>query len=134
MRVRQRISRSAQVVLLRNGCVCCSVRADLGRVLKSQLRSPEPTKFWSFLGWLGLEFESTRPAFDAVVIETTGVAQPSPIIQLFFADPEIRRRARLDAVLTVVDAKHMWQHLRIGPDGKVELTGRSEVVQQVSNI
>jgi hypothetical protein len=79
-----------EVVLLRNGCVCCSVRADLGRVLREQLARTGARK-----GWFGFRSAS---AFDAIVVETTGVAQPSPIIQLFFADAAIRRQATLDAV------------------------------------
>lgn len=81
-----------EVVLLQNGCVCCSVRADLTRVLKDQLA------------------RAGRP-FDAIVVETTGMAKPAPIIQSFFADFEVRRQARLDAVLTLVDASNLWRHV-----------------------
>jgi len=86
-------------------------------------------------------------AFDAVIIETTGVALPGPIIQLFFADPQMRRQATLDAVVTVVDAKHVHEHLQVVPPsapssfssadkqsavGEVVVVGRDEVREQIA--
>ena len=60
--------------------------------------------------WADLDAEGRA---DAVIIETTGLATPAPIIQLFFADLEVRRQCRLDAVIAVVDAKHVWNHLTV---------------------
>jgi|AntAceMinimDraft_5_1070358.scaffolds.fasta_scaffold44464_2 G3E family GTPase len=84
-------------------------------------------------------------AFDAIVIETTGVAQPGPIIQLFFADPQVRKRTTLDAVVTVVDAQHVREHLTVAslttsfPSGRGQATvgevvvvGRDEVREQIA--
>lgn len=84
-------------------------------------------------------------AFDAVVIETTGVAQPGPIIQLFFADPQVRRQTTLDAVVTVVDAQHVSEHLQVHQPntsfpsargqatvGEVVVVGRDEVREQIA--
>ena len=86
-------------------------------------------------------------AFDAIVIETTGVALPGPIVQLFFADPQVRRQATLDAVVTVVDAKHVHEHLQVAPPqtppsssssseqlpvGEVVVVGRDEVREQIA--
>jgi G3E family GTPase len=78
------------LVLLNNGCVCCGIRGDLIRTLNDLLRRPE--------------------AFDAIVIETTGVADPGPIVQSFFVDDDLKERLTLDAVVTVVDAKHVSLH------------------------
>jgi len=98
-----------KVVLLRNGCVCCSVRADLGRVLKEQLKrnadlataaAAASGSLAGKLAWARGVLSGSAPAkgpgrpFDAIVVETTGVANPSPIIQLFFADPEVRTAGR----------------------------------------
>lgn len=77
---------------LNNGCVCCTVRGDLIRIL-------------------GGLFKRGR-AFDGIIIETTGLADPGPVAQTFFADDDVRRRARLDAVVTVVDAAHIEARLR----------------------
>jgi G3E family GTPase len=75
-----------QIVEMNNGCICCTVRGDLVRIL-------------------GELFER-RHRFDRVVIETTGLADPAPVAQTFFIDEEIKQRYRLDGVLTVVDALH----------------------------
>jgi G3E family GTPase len=78
------------LVVLNNGCVCCTVRGDLIRTLTELLRRPE--------------------RFDAVLIETTGLADPSPVVQSFFVDEDLKEKLRLDAVVTLVDAKHIGLH------------------------
>jgi G3E family GTPase len=78
------------LIVMNNGCVCCSIRGDLIRTLGELLRRPE--------------------TFDAILIETTGLADPSPIIQSFFIDEELKAKLRLDAVITVVDSKHIALH------------------------
>ncbi|GBQ11640.1 CobW family GTP-binding protein [Swaminathania salitolerans] len=67
-----------------NGCICCTVRGDLIRILGSLLRR--------------------RNKFDGIIVETTGLADPAPVAQTFFVDDNLREKARLDAVVTVVDA------------------------------
>jgi G3E family GTPase len=79
------------LIVMNNGCVCCTVRGDLIKTLNDLLRRPDK--------------------FDAILIETTGVADPSPVIQSFFVDEDLKSKVRLDAVITVVDARHIWQHL-----------------------
>ena len=79
-----------QIVEMNNGCICCTVRGDLVRIL----------------GELHARRESGAAAFDRVLIETTGLADPAPVAQTFFIDDEIAARYRLDAVVTVVDAVH----------------------------
>ena len=95
-----------QIVEMNNGCICCTVRGDLIRILNSlyKRRSKGELKF------------------DRVVIETTGMADPAPVAQTFFADEKINERYLLDAVITVVDAKH----------GLTQLKEFTEAQQQVA--
>src|SRR3546814_209364 len=79
-----------QIVELSNGCVCCTVRGDLIRALNE----------------LADRRETGTLKFDRVVIETTGMANPGPVCQTFFMDDDIAELYRLDAVITIVDAKH----------------------------
>ena len=82
--------RDEQIVEMNNGCICCTVRGDLIRIL----------------GDLAERREAGEIAFDRVIIETTGMADPGPVAQTFFIDDEIADRYLLDAVITVVDAVH----------------------------
>lgn len=79
-----------EIIELNNGCVCCTVRGDLMRTLNS----------------LRLKREQGELHFERVIIETTGMANPGPVCQTFFMDDDIAEYYRLDAVVTVVDAKH----------------------------
>ena len=76
---------------MNNGCICCSVRGDLIRILGRLLKR--------------------KDRLDGILIETTGLANPAPVAQTFFTDDEMRRNFRLDAIVTVVDAKHVATHL-----------------------
>ncbi|HVS51632.1 MAG TPA: GTP-binding protein [Opitutaceae bacterium] len=76
---------------MNNGCICCSVRGDLIRVLGRLLKR--------------------KDRLDGILIETTGLANPAPVAQTFFTDDEMKAAFRLDAIVTVVDAKHVIQHL-----------------------
>lgn len=91
-----------------NGCICCTVRGDLVESLK---------KIW----------KKTGDALDGIIIETTGLADPAPVCQTFFIEEEIRKHYEIDAVLTVVDAKHILQHLREEKPKDVE----NEAVEQI---
>ena len=84
-----------QIVEMNNGCICCSVRGDLIRIL----------------GELHAKRAAGMIAFDHVIIETTGLAAPGPVAQTFFAEPSISECYLLDAILTVVDARHAQQQL-----------------------
>jgi G3E family GTPase len=79
-----------QIVEMNNGCLCCTVRGDLVRIL----------------GDLGKKRRKGELKFDRVIIETTGLANPGPVAQTFFMDEAIHDQYLLDAVVTVVDAKH----------------------------
>jgi G3E family GTPase len=85
------INTDEQVFEMNNGCICCTVRGDLIRILGTLMRR--------------------RDRFDYIMIETTGLADPAPIAQTFFLDDELKRKLRLDAVVTVVDARHVYLHL-----------------------
>jgi G3E family GTPase len=87
--------RDEQIVEMNNGCICCTVRGDLVRIL----------------GELHAKRATGSLAFDRVIIETTGLADPAPVAQTFFVDDEIGRHYLLDAILTLVDAKHAMAQL-----------------------
>lgn len=84
-----------EIIELTNGCVCCTVRGDLLRTLND----------------LRVKREAGELNFERVIIETTGMANPGPVCQTFFMDDDIAAYYRLDAVITVVDAKHGMQTL-----------------------
>jgi len=84
------ISADEEIFEMNNGCICCTVRGDLIRIIGNLMRR--------------------RNKFDHLLIETTGLADPGPVIQTFFMDEDIHRQVELDAVVTVVDAKHVQQH------------------------
>ncbi|MGF6661955.1 G3E family GTPase [Paraburkholderia atlantica] len=76
-----------EVIELNNGCVCCKVRGDLIRVVSALVKR--------------------KDGFDGILIETSGLADPAPVVQTFFIDDEIRQRTRLDSVICVADAAHL---------------------------
>lgn len=80
-----------------NGCICCTVRGDLSKIIKKLLIEEKNPK---------------KKNFDAIIIETTGMADPAPVAQTFFVDEEIVQVTTLDGIITVVDAKHIIQHLK----------------------
>ncbi len=84
-----------QIVEMNNGCICCTVRGDLVRIL----------------GTLSEKKKSGALYFDRVIIETTGLADPAPVAQTFFVEEKVAKDFRIDAVITVVDAKHAPKQL-----------------------
>ncbi|TPI28414.1 GTP-binding protein [Mesorhizobium sp. B3-1-9] len=76
-----------EVFEMNNGCICCTVRGDLIRIIDSLMRR--------------------RDRFDAILVETTGLADPAPVAQTFFVDEDVRSKTKLDSIVTVVDAKHL---------------------------
>jgi G3E family GTPase len=98
--------REERIVEMNNGCICCTVRGDLVRIL----------------GDLAARRRSRQIQFERVIIETTGLADPSPVAQTFFIDDSIAERFLLDGVLTVVDAVH----------GSQQLDDNREAVEQVA--
>lgn len=86
---------SEQIIEMNNGCICCTVRGDLVRIL----------------GELAAKRKAGTLAFDRVVIETTGLADPAPVAQTFFVDEDVVMSYMLDAIITLVDAHHAPQQL-----------------------
>jgi G3E family GTPase len=80
-----------EVFEMNNGCVCCTVRGDLIRIIEGLMKR--------------------KGKFDAIVVETTGLARPAPVAQTFFVDADVREKTKLDAIVTVVDAKHVLHRL-----------------------
>ncbi len=80
-----------EVFEMNNGCICCTVRGDLIRILAGLMKR--------------------RDRFDGIIVETTGLADPAPVAQTFFVDEDVKKATRLDSIVTVVDAKHLAQRL-----------------------
>lgn len=99
---------SEEVIEVLNGCICCTVRGDLVQALK---RMHERVK-----------------DFDAVIIETTGMADPAPVAQTFFVDEDVQKLYKLDSIVTVCDAVHLERHL----DKEVAEGAENEAVEQLA--
>jgi G3E family GTPase len=85
------VNADEEVFEMNNGCICCTVRGDLIRIIGNLLKR--------------------KDRLEAILIETTGLADPAPVAQTFFVDEEVRARAKLDSIVTVVDAKHLAARL-----------------------
>ncbi len=90
-----------EVFEMNNGCICCTVRGDLIRIMDGLMKR--------------------RGKFDAVIVETTGLADPAPVAQTFFMDQDVADAARLDAVVTVADAKWLAERLKDAPEAKNQI-------------
>jgi G3E family GTPase len=90
------IQSDEEIFEMNNGCICCTVRGDLLRILSRLMKR--------------------KDRLDAILIETTGLANPAPVAQTFFSDPEMKENFRLDAIVTLVDAKHILIHLDDSPE------------------
>ncbi len=84
------IAAEEEIFEMNNGCICCTVRGDLIRILGNLIKR--------------------KDRFDYILIETTGLADPGPVVQTFFFDETLKEKLRLDGVVTLVDAKHVSQH------------------------
>jgi G3E family GTPase len=90
-----------EVFEMNNGCVCCTVRGDLIRIIEGLMRR--------------------KGRFDAIIVETTGLADPAPVAQTFFVDENVGRKTKLDAVVTVADAKWLRERLTDAPEAKNQI-------------
>ena len=90
-----RMQADEEIIEMMNGCICCTVRQDLVVVLDK----------------LAKRVQAGTLKLDGIVIETTGMADPAPVAQTFFVEPKVAAFARLDGIITLVDAKHIIQHL-----------------------
>jgi len=101
-----------EVFEMNNGCVCCTVRGDLIRVVQ---------------GLMKRQASATR-GFDAIIIETTGLADPGPVAQTFFVDDEVRARTKLDSVTTLVDARHVLTTLDESREAREQIAFADQIL------
>jgi G3E family GTPase len=97
-----------EVFEMNNGCVCCTVRGDLIRVVAGLIKR--------------------KGSFDAIIVETTGLADPAPVAQTFFMDDDVKARTRLDSVTTVVDAKHVMARLDDSREAREQVAFADQIV------
>ncbi len=97
-----------EVFEMNNGCICCTVRGDLIRILEGLMKR--------------------KGKFDAIIVETTGLADPAPVAQTFFVDEDVQQAARLDAVVTVADAKWLSARLKDAPEAKNQIAFADVIV------
>ena len=90
-----------EVFEMNNGCICCTVRGDLIRIIDGLMRR--------------------KGKFDAIIVETTGLADPAPVAQTFFVDDAVGDKTKLDAVVTVADAKWLKDRLKDAPEAKNQI-------------
>ena len=90
-----------EVFEMNNGCICCTVRGDLIRIMEGLMKR--------------------KGKFDAIIVETSGLPDPGPVAQTFFVDQDVQDAARLDAVVTVADAKWLADRLRDAPEAKNQI-------------
>jgi G3E family GTPase len=95
------VGANEEVFEMNNGCICCTVRGDLVRILDGLMRR--------------------KGKFDGIIVETTGLADPAPVAQTFFVDENVGRKTRLDAVVTVADAKWLKDRLKDAPEAKNQI-------------
>lgn len=97
-----------EVFEMNNGCICCTVRGDLIRIIEGLFKR--------------------KDRFDAIVVETTGLADPGPVAQTFFVDEDVSRRARLDSIVTVVDARHLPLRLKDSREAEEQIAFADVIV------
>ncbi len=95
------IKAEEEIFEMNNGCICCTVRGDLIRILGKLMKR--------------------RDRFDHILIETTGLADPGPVVQTFFVDDDIKEKLSVNAVVTIVDAKHILEHLDDSDEAKEQI-------------
>jgi G3E family GTPase len=103
-----------EVFEMNNGCVCCTVRGDLVRIIDGLMRR--------------------KGKFDAIILETTGLADPAPVAQTFFLDDNVGRKAKLDAVVTVADAKWLNERLKDAPEAKNQIAFADVILLNKSDL
>ncbi|HUK82509.1 MAG TPA: GTP-binding protein [Verrucomicrobiae bacterium] len=97
-----------EIFEMNNGCICCTVRGDLIRILGNLMKR--------------------RNKFDYVLVETTGLADPGPVAQTFFVDEEVKDSYRLDGIVTLVDSRHVWQHIGESDECKAQIAFADKIL------
>ena len=97
---------------MNNGCVCCTVRGDLIRVVAGLMKRQRPGK----------------PAFDAIIVETTGLADPGPVAQTVFVDEDVKAKTQLDSITALVDAKHVMARLDDSKEAREQVAFADRII------
>ena len=100
-----------EVFEMNNGCVCCTVRGDLIRILEGLMRR-----------------QSAKGGFDAIIVETTGLADPGPVAQTFFMDDEVKAKTRIDSITTVVDALNVLARIEDSKEAVEQIAFADQIV------
>jgi G3E family GTPase len=95
------INAEEEIFEMNNGCICCTVRGDLIRILSNLMKR--------------------KDKFDYILIETTGLADPGPVVQTFFMDDELKAKLRVDGIVTLVDARHIVHHIDDAPEAQEQI-------------
>jgi len=95
------VNADEEIFEMNNGCICCTVRGDLVRIIDGLMRR--------------------KGKFDAIIVETTGLADPAPVAQTFFMDEQVGAKTKLDAVVTVADARWLKDRLKDAPEAKNQI-------------
>jgi len=95
------VNAEEEIFEMNNGCICCTVRGDLIRILGNLMKR--------------------KDRFDHILIETTGLADPAPVAQTFFVDDDMKERMALDGIVTMVDTKHIWLHIDESDEAKEQI-------------
>ena len=95
------IGADEEIFEMNNGCICCTVRGDLIRILT--------------------QLTKRKDKLDMIIVETTGMANPAPVAQTFWVDSELREQFSLDAIITLIDAKHVWNHIEESDECKEQI-------------
>jgi G3E family GTPase len=103
-----------EVFEMNNGCICCTVRGDLIRIIEGLMKR--------------------KGKFDAIIVETTGLADPAPVAQTFFVDQDVAEATRLDAVVTVADAKWLSDRLADAPEAKNQIAFADVIILNKSDL
>ena len=102
---------------MNNGCVCCTVRGDLIRVVAGLMKRQRPNNA-----------KGGKPPFDAIIVETTGLADPGPVAQTFFVDEDVKAKTQLDSVTTLVDAKHVMARLDDSKEAREQVAFADRII------
>ena len=97
-----------EIFEMNNGCICCTVRGDLIRIIEGLMRR--------------------KGSLDGILVETTGLADPAPVAQTFFVDEDVRQNTKLDAIVTVVDAKHVLDELESAHEAQEQIAFADVVI------
>jgi G3E family GTPase len=107
-----------EILEMNNGCICCTVGGALIRILRT----------------LVFSMEQGELKFDQVLIKTTGLADPAPVVQTFFMDELLSEKFEVDSIITVVDSKHVTKHLDSNDEAQEQITFADVIILNKTNL